>query len=71
MTIFIPDQAPRTNSAIQPRATIRSTRRFRTILAIHRGEVYIRSTELPESGWLVRANAAVASAPARTLRTAA
>jgi hypothetical protein len=47
-----------------------TTRRFETILAIHHGEVYVRSGDVPGSGWLVRFTAGPYQ-PARALQTAA
>jgi hypothetical protein len=65
------DQTTRPSPAVQRQSTTAVRRRFRTILAIHRGEVYVPTNKLPEGGWLVRAAAAVPPSPARTLRTAA
>ena len=44
-------------SGPQPHAATGSTRLFKTILAIHHGEVYVPSSTLSGSGWLVRATA--------------
>ena len=71
MTTLLHDQAPRLSSVTQHRATAATARRFRTVLAIHRGEVYVPSSELPDSGWLVRATAAAAEARMQALRAAA
>jgi hypothetical protein len=71
MTTLMLDQAPRPSSAIHPQRTTAARRRFRTILAIHRGEVYLWSNDAPEGGWLTRATAPAPVRPARTLRTSA
>jgi hypothetical protein len=71
MTTLLHDLAPRMSSAPRHRAATATARRFRTVLAIHRGEVYVPSSELPDSGWLVRATAAAAEARMQALRAAA
>ena len=63
--------APRIGSTSQPQTATAKTRGFRTILAIHRGEVYVPSSELPDGDWLVRVTATDRPTPARILRTAA
>ena len=71
MTTLTLHRPPDTSSSVQPLVATPTKRRFRTILAIHRGEVYVPCREYPESGWLVRATAGASAAAARPLRTAA
>ena len=71
MTTMLHHQAPRVGSAPLHRSTTAAARQFRTIVAIHRGEVYVPSSELPDSGWLVRATAAAAEVRTQALRPAA
>jgi hypothetical protein len=67
MTTPIPASTPPRDS----QGAAASARRFGTILAVSRGEVYVRSTACPESGWMLRARAAVTQPAARALPTAA
>jgi hypothetical protein len=50
---------PRRHQPLAP-----SRRGLRTIVAISHGEVYVRSSTCPDSGWLVRASASTPPAHA-------
>jgi hypothetical protein len=54
MTIAAFDQAPQATAVVRHRpAATRSQRGFRTILAIHRGQVYVPDRRLAHAGWMV------------------
>lgn len=70
MTTLVQTHAVGTDAPTES-ATTRRSDHFRTVLAVHRGQVYVPKADLRDEGWLVRATADVPAVAAPAQRLAA